>query len=125
MKNHYLTLILLCVVSGSGNVRAAMSGGVVAWGNDEYGQSTVSNHLNNVTAIAAGAQHVVALIGTARQPLPYLAMIRFATRTMLTSPAPAFSRRFSLACLVATGLFRPINFCVRMWNHEVPAVSER
>ena len=43
-------------------------GTVVAWGNNNPGQSTVPGGLNGVVAIAAGGAHSLALIAAAPQP---------------------------------------------------------
>ncbi|MBL9168383.1 MAG: hypothetical protein JNN07_11630 [Verrucomicrobiales bacterium] len=55
-------LLLLCVGIGSSAVQAASPGAVVAWGNNDYGQTAVPvAGESGVTAIAAGASHTVAL----------------------------------------------------------------
>lgn len=49
-------------VSGRSHGLALQTGGtVVAWGNNDYGQSTVPANLANAIAVAAGAQHSLAL----------------------------------------------------------------
>ena len=64
MKNHFLSLLLLCAWSGAGTAQAA-SATAVAWGRNNEGQTTVTVAAQSgVTAIAAGTHHNVALLGT-------------------------------------------------------------
>ncbi len=62
MKNATLLLpcLLLLSVVPSGN--AAIAGTLVAWGNNNSGQTTVPAGLSGVMAIAAGGSHSVALV---------------------------------------------------------------
>ncbi len=66
---------------------AASPGTVVAWGDNTYGQTNVPAGLSNVTAIAAGGYHTVALVGTA--PPPRLTIIRSGANVILTWPTDA------------------------------------
>jgi hypothetical protein len=61
MKNNYLTFILLlCAWFGAGAAQAASPGAVLVWG--DRGQSSVpAEAQSEVTAIAAGGIHTVAL----------------------------------------------------------------
>jgi len=59
----------------------------VAWGYNDYGQTNVSAGLTNVTAIAAGGDNTVALVGTA--PQPRLTIIRSGANVILTWPINA------------------------------------
>jgi alpha-tubulin suppressor-like RCC1 family protein len=63
LAGHLLTpLVLIGVWLGNSSPQAAIAGSVVAWGNNEYGQTTVPLAAKSgVTAIAAGAYHTVAL----------------------------------------------------------------
>ena len=72
-KNHFLTFrLILCVCASASTTQAATAGMVVAWGANFNGQTNVPVAAQSgVTAIAAGWQHTVALIGTGPL-LPYL-----------------------------------------------------
>jgi hypothetical protein len=63
------------------------NGTVVAWGQNNYGQTNVPAGLSAATAIAAGAYHTVALVGTA--PQPRLTIIRSGANVILTWPTDA------------------------------------
>jgi len=55
-------LLLLCACPQASVAQAATTYGVVAWGDNEYGQTTVPVAAQSgVTAIAAGRAHTVAL----------------------------------------------------------------
>ena len=62
MKNHLLTLLLLCAWFGAATAQAQSSGAVIAWGHNGKGQSTVPVAAQSgVMAIAAGDGHTVVL----------------------------------------------------------------
>jgi alpha-tubulin suppressor-like RCC1 family protein len=61
-----LVLMVVCVITPlmgavSSTAQAAVTGTVVAWGQNDYGQTNVPAGLRGVTAIAAGFWHTVAL----------------------------------------------------------------
>src|SRR5262245_39604534 len=57
-----VSLLLLCASPRTSVAQVAIADAVVAWGNNEYGQTTVPvTALSGVTAIAAGYGHTVAL----------------------------------------------------------------
>lgn len=71
LSNHRArAFVLACAAlaaawSNLSSSRAATPDAVVAWGNNDEGETTVPTGLSGVTAIAAGAGHTVALRGSA------------------------------------------------------------
>jgi alpha-tubulin suppressor-like RCC1 family protein len=61
-QHFYMHLILIATWLGAGAAQAQSPGSVVAWGYNGYGQTTVPIAAQSeVTAIAAGSHHTVAL----------------------------------------------------------------
>jgi hypothetical protein len=60
---------------------------VVVWGDNYYGETNIPAGLTNVTAIAAGQRHTVALVGTA--PPPQLTIIPSVANVILRWPTNA------------------------------------
>jgi alpha-tubulin suppressor-like RCC1 family protein len=68
MKHQFLrtalavTVLLLCAWSAPSVAQAAIADSVLAWGDNDYGQTTLPVAAQNgLTAIAAGSYHSVAL----------------------------------------------------------------
>ena len=63
-QTYFLALLFLGTWLGAGTAPAASAGTVVAWGYNDYGQTTVPVAAQSgVTAIAAGGYHTVVLLG--------------------------------------------------------------
>ncbi len=73
----FARVALFCAVTVAGPPLAGqLASEVVAWGNNEHGQTDVPGGLSNVVAIAAGSTHSLALLAQPTVPTPRLALSR-------------------------------------------------
>jgi hypothetical protein len=68
-------------------------GAVVAWGYNDSGQTTVPPGLSGVTAIAAGAYHTVALLGSLPRSVPVVTARSTPNNLTLLWPSSAAAYR--------------------------------